>query len=706
MLPGETLNSYLYRLALTNQHGPHVVQSLCEEHFGEHESISRPIRTEVFDVVAALTGLEPYKIYWSSVHGFTELVTPRHVPLEKITCAQGFDFPRLPIASGRKHLRTDNRAQFCPHCLAEAAYQRRAWQLKMISACVQHQCLLIDRCPRCEQPISTAALIAGHCTHCQFNLLNSPTINLSGDKDGLQAQGVLFFWASSGPHVRLALPAERARELYTLLHAVRKAVFAVQGDLEGLHPFPVIASPFAWKDVQRLTMAENYVATATALQAMKDWPKGFLNFLDRYGRRDRGEYSSRLQSWIGKLLEPDMCENWRRPEYRFVYEVLVEYVRSNWPMGLVKKSAFFREFPLPDWRFDWMLVKEAADTLGVTERTVNRLVVAGSIHVREGTVTQRMKYLAQSDVKSLKERWDRALTLSDTAACLGVSEEVVVDLIHLDLLDTVRRPRENGSSAWQISAEAIEDLLAKVHSHSAGLTAVYDRVDLKTAAQILAVHGFNAAKVVQAVINKSIRGHCARTQVFDELVLSRKSVMKLLERSRDDKERISRQRTARKMCVKPCVIDIWVSQGLLTPVAKTKRGTYFKAVDVERFKSDYVFTSEVTKIIGVSPLTVHKWTRAGRLQPVSGPGVDGRGVYLFRRKDLERLRQENRLSLPQLARQLEVSHSQMHIWIQSGQLKPFSGPGIDECGRYLFLKDELEKAPFPGLSQHGADFSE
>lgn len=698
MLPGETLNSYLCRLALANQHAPDMVMRLCQEHLGRYEALKRPDKTDVFATVAALTGLPPYKIYWSSPHGFTDLVVPRHVTTERVICAQGFDFPRIPEAYCFNHLRTNANTQFCPHCLAEAAFQRRVWQLKLVAACVQHQCLLVDHCPRCEQPIKTVDLVTMQCSHCQFHLVGSPTTSLVGDEAGLQAQGMLYYWMHAGPHVRLSLPLQPIRELYRLWYILRLAVFSVTESMKGLHRFPKTPRPFTWKLESQRTMAESYVATATAFQALSNWPDSFFDFLDRFRRRDGSIYSSRLRWTLGSLFENKKRHEWLLDEYRFVYDALVEYARRNWPAPVFKKYMFFENTYLPDSAFDWMLVKEAAVELGVTQRTLKRIMAGGLIHVKEDTELQCYKYLARRDVMALKESWRTAIPLGDAVVWLGVSEEVVVDMIRLGLLFSVRQPRVCGSAHWLISRDSIEELLADVHRQAAGFVEVEDRVDLKTAAQMLSPYGYTAAKIVEAVLAKSIRGCCTPRQVLDELVLSRKSIARRLKQSRELREQISKLQVANIMGVKSIAVDIWVKQGLLAPVAQTRQGIYFDALDVSRFKAEHVLTFGAARIAGVGALTIQKWARGGRLRPVSGPGVDERSVYLFRKDDLERLKQENRLTLPQLAKRWKVSRSQLHVWIRTGQVRPFSGPGIDGCCQYMFLKDEMEKASIPGSS--------
>ncbi|MET0996189.1 MAG: TniQ family protein [Mycobacterium sp.] len=45
------------------------------------------------------------------------------------------------------------RSRYCPHCLAQTGGRwQLAWRLGWSFVCVEHQCLLVDSCPRCGRP--------------------------------------------------------------------------------------------------------------------------------------------------------------------------------------------------------------------------------------------------------------------------------------------------------------------------------------------------------------------------------------------------------------------------------------------------------------------------------------------------------------------------------------------------------------------------
>lgn len=58
--------------------------------------------------------------------------------------------------------------QLCPICLQEKPYYRFFWELSVVSVCPFHHCLLIDRCPQCQELIGWSRPKVAICS-CQFD---------------------------------------------------------------------------------------------------------------------------------------------------------------------------------------------------------------------------------------------------------------------------------------------------------------------------------------------------------------------------------------------------------------------------------------------------------------------------------------------------------------------------------------------------------
>ena len=151
---------------------------------------------------------------------------------------------------------------------------------------------------------------------------------------------------------------------------------------------------------------------------------------------------------------------------------------------------------------------------------------------------------------------------------------------------------------------------------------------------------------------------------------------------------VDREYVAKRFSVKITVISQWVEAGIIHPIVKHASKHYFSRNRIEDFRARYVFTEEAAKILGVGILTVQKWARRQRIHAISGPGIDDCHRYLLDRAELLAWRQTNYLSAPAMAKRLGISHSQLLDRIKSGKITPISGPGIDEFKHYLFVPPE------------------
>lgn len=112
--------------------------------------------------------------------------------------------------------------------------------------------------------------------------------------------------------------------------------------------------------------------------------------------------------------------------------------------------------------------------------------------------------------------------------------------------------------------------------------------------------------------------------------------------------------------------------------------------DVEQFAREYIYADEAAQILGIDVLTLYKWVRQQRVQPVLGgaDNVSGLHRYLFRRSSIEELASSTLLTGPQLAKIMGVHRSHVHRLVRSGQIHPVSGPGVDNSGHYQFSPPE------------------
>lgn len=327
LLPEETLASYLHRLANANllklKHLEEMIQGMSHK----RDKISHPQQAETFNQLFQLTGLQGYELFWSSEHSFTRILIDQNAITELITLDNGFTFPLLPKALMQVHLRGNNSAQYCPACLSEGNYQRRVWRLQVVAACIYHKCLLIDCCPKCKSRLFDFDVISGTCGQCGSCLEDANTYDLSDDSFGLSSQGILYHWLNAGSRSYLPIPEFSPREIYSLTHDLLRLVMMVQNHIDNLHPIPDIASPFEWGR-KKMHPTVLYVAWATALKGVLNWPKNIHEFFHSWFYADNESYSSKLMFKMGRVLS-EVVEKWPIEKNQKIHKEIIKFLRTN-----------------------------------------------------------------------------------------------------------------------------------------------------------------------------------------------------------------------------------------------------------------------------------------------------------------------------------------------------------------------------------------
>jgi hypothetical protein len=338
-LPGESLPSWLYRLAGANYYEPPAVfwELVAGEESGEwgiQTLVSAAPPVAVLARIAALTKADLAALWPATVHRFAPVLTTPPDPVDWLTSPDNSCVPILPRRAGVRTLRLPQHAQFCPACLGDGAYHRLIWTPFAVSVCLAHQCLLQDRCPRCGSGVSIAALLTTRCTTCGGDYTTAPHVSVAGDARELRAQAVLQAWLLEGvtpAAFREALPTQEPRVLYAVIDGLQ----LVLQRLDPAWPYWHAAAPPAdaatgyLESYRRLTPAQAYCYYTTAFGSLLDWPHGFQDFVAAYyawGNEARAEQRDR------RLLYSHCLERrWQAPAFEFVQDAFAAYLGADYP---------------------------------------------------------------------------------------------------------------------------------------------------------------------------------------------------------------------------------------------------------------------------------------------------------------------------------------------------------------------------------------
>ena len=177
----ELLSCWLVRLA--HGHGLKV-QTFCNLLFGNrlqvwNRDIDRLAPAWLLEELIARTGTPRTRAEATTLRVFEGVLYPQ--------CNESGNLLWVLTAQVYHRKRMGHAQQFCACCLAddEVPYFRKTWRVALKTVCIKHQCMLRDRCPKCEVSVAFHRMDMGRpyvpengalaaCFRCGFNLAAAP----------------------------------------------------------------------------------------------------------------------------------------------------------------------------------------------------------------------------------------------------------------------------------------------------------------------------------------------------------------------------------------------------------------------------------------------------------------------------------------------------------------------------------------------------
>lgn len=506
LFPDESLYSYTVRLAELNLYPLAGLLSLSlpyDSRTGRRlDNAFYPKQSQTYDRLAILTQLRPEALYRATPHGFARVLALSREKVNMLSITDGGEQPAL-TGHRRYTLRMGEQAQFCPVCLKEAAYHRLMWTPVFVLVCLRHRCLLVSRCPDCEQELSTASVVKAKCRRCGAALTQTQVRSVPEDRFGLFAQRTLQAWLEGKPPPSGAwtdsMPNQPPAALYYL------ATRLVAALLEHVDP------SVNWKTQQmceRLTPEVLYGLWTRAFRALVGWPDGLYEFREartlealvvdcapvlsdltgefKFRRPLLGGWSLAFARLPAAGADPDIL--WKQAARRRE----AKSTQIN-----LRRMACFPHLTLP----------AAARALGTPQVVVERLVALGRL-----TGDLASGYVLRADVLKLCRRWTRPMTLAEAASLTGLASEHLIGLVRQKVLKRARL-RDRARGVWLARGSVCAFMYAiagglRDQSGGQGRNEGEDQapLDLAKSASIAARFGFTVADVFVLMLKGRLYG--------------------------------------------------------------------------------------------------------------------------------------------------------------------------------------------------------
>ncbi len=279
LLPGESLSSWFGRVAAANALTPDELYRVVVPGAHLHSrDLDREACESLMETMTSNTGQER--------RALDDAVLSRWLGTLYGEDDGRCRLPWLPPIGRHNHAKSFGQ-QYCPQCLVteKTPYFRLEWRLSFMTACPRHLTLLIDRCPKCAEPVIPLRTLRHQgrllCGKCHGDLAEAESVPVPWSSLALQTrlrQVAGEGWAEDGdgrPVFGLAYFA-LARAIFRLLCSsttarALRAWAAEEADLDiRVEHIPRV------KEVERLTTSRRHDLLQLAWVYLRDWPHALI----------------------------------------------------------------------------------------------------------------------------------------------------------------------------------------------------------------------------------------------------------------------------------------------------------------------------------------------------------------------------------------------------------------------------------------------
>lgn len=593
-LLGESLLGFLFRLAERNGHSsPFCVLA--------HAGLS--IRS--VEPVSRLSSIEAL-----SCASGASVETLRSMSYAAEPKRKGWHFLGRELG-GDQFLLHSRRA--CPVCVAQSPHHRAIWDLAVVTACPHHRVPLISACQSCgrrfrwEMPLT-------RCRGCGMAIHSMIPEALSDDRlDGVRAVYALVGLGDT--QVPSTLTDLGPDDAIRLMVGLGWFVHFQRGR-------PRIKRLATYRDGHGL-LADGWHACAR-------WPASFHGYLDdlrAQAHRRPGKFG--ISKEFGPLL--DWADKATPPKLRdLLFTELRAFFQARSVIGTRSSWAFSPE------EADEISVARAARILGYDPEKVRKAFLRHKLaRAPFGKGKGAPMMVARSVVDSVSYELQNLIGKMALNQVLGCSRKDADALLSTGLFSEAPSSVARtlfGHRAWRRS-----DIRAAIAALERSTGCVDRTIDLPRAFALLRQVGMSVPDVIRAVQESRlpIADVDPNATGLRRLRIGKEDVHRLVKEKRAEVGIMTLDEVAAYLRVKRQAAYEFVDAGLLRTCTPTlKRGRVIARTEVEAFQARYVIASQLGLDVGH-----HRGWAADQLisagnTPVSGPRVDGRRQYVFRRQDV------------------------------------------------------------------------
>lgn len=381
-------------------------------------------------------------------------------------------------------------AKICPDCLRDTGYCRKIWDVTLVTACLEHQCLLFDECPDCGRKIMPLRKKLCICM-CGYDWRDIPAkpLDFYDLKVSKHIHQLCGLHAGGDEDCPNPLSGLRLDSFLTILIFIAAQYLGIKD---------VIGN----KLLKRVKGDRLHESIVKAFMTFEEWPKGYFEFLDwKREQGNKASYATGVRKDFGSFHDV-LYRELLIDDFNFLRDAFGDYL-CRWDGGHVNRVSVRK----PDKvRTSYIGITEASKRIGLSLRTLRGLIEEGKI---TGTVRRRNKksliLIEPENLERYQREWKSYLRRGDIAEQLGIKPNMVTNLVDSGLLKTIRMPLAKGGRLLLFSEDAANNLMEKIRSRVSKVPPQQtDLVDFLTALKKFSFRGCGIASLITSILEGDV----------------------------------------------------------------------------------------------------------------------------------------------------------------------------------------------------------
>lgn len=467
----------------------------------------------------------------------------------------------------------------CPHCLAESAHLRTSWEHAYVVACPLHECLLIDVCPNCQEPLKKGLNGTHHC-RCGCSLQAVDT------QPATEVQVLLAYALSGKKMVTTPSPIEAVfgkvlpLELSQLIR-----ILCLYADPKASPPRLNLAAPGSVKEATAFL--------APLEQILSQWPQSFeAHVQSRLAHAPKDAYTANtaLGSWY-RLVKGLTTEGPLKPFLSCIVRVLHD-------TNIVSSLRDAAQLVSQETNHALSL-KAAALRLEVSRDTLLKAIQHGVVaHRALPRGAHRFSYeVSLEEIERLQQCRKEWCGLQEACEALGISVSLLKNIVAAGLVQRDTKWRSSILKGGEISRTSLAQFTANLRklkcSDSANKTTRFSELATAQTGENLSVQ-----KALRALASGHIR-IVSTAEKLGQFLLNSDDVLKHSSLPLLD-EGMTIEVLAKHTGWKWESISHWINCGLLKAHEGKRHGQRCRVVlptDLLEFQRNYITTADAARLL-------------------------------------------------------------------------------------------------------------